>query len=470
MTDLAPQTPPHDIDAERAVLGGIMLTADALSVVESIVTADDFYHPAHAIIYDAARAVAIRQEPIDVVTLAAELRLRDRINAVGGAQYLGDLLDTTATTAHIERHARIVADLAQVRRLIHATAEINAKGYTPGDVTEYLDASAARVTELCQRQGTGEPVWLERGLTEAFERIEQTAARGASITGASTGYADLDALLAGLHPGEFTIIAARPAMGKTSLALNLAPVVARETGKPALIFSLEMPRIELVNRMLCAEARVDQARLRTNLLGADDMQALTDAAQRLFAIRVAIDAGDASLYDIRAKARRMKQKHGLACVIVDYLQLMRGTGDSREQEIAGISRGLKLLATELDVPVIALSQLNRAPEMRPGKDRRPQLSDLRESGAIEQDADNVLFIYRDEMYNRDSEDKGVAEIIIAKQRNGPTGIVRLRWLQELTRFENFAEDDERRARPIHKPSRGSKAMERFAASRNGGAS
>jgi replicative DNA helicase len=438
--------PPHDLDAEKAVLGGVLLDNSALDTVEAIVTPPDFYHPSHAVIFESVQSLKSRGEPVDVVTLAAELRARERLNTVGGAQYLGELTDTIPTIAHIEQHARIVADLAQVRRMIAAAHEITARGYGDrGSADGFLDFAAARVFEIAQKRSKSSLIELHQAIQEAFERIEKTLERGARITGTETGFRDLDTLTAGMHPGQLIIIAARPAMGKTSLVLNLTTHAAITSQKPVLFFSLEMPRVELANRMMCAEARVDQARLRSNMLTQDDMTALTAAASKLFQLPVYIDdSGDLTLLELRAKSRRIKAEKDVSLIVIDYLQLMKASRegmDSREREISEISRGLKSLAKELEVPIIALSQLNRSPETRSGKDKRPQLSDLRESGAIEQDADVVMFIYRDEVYNKDTEDRGIAELIIAKQRNGPTDTVRLRFVRELTKFENLAEDE-----------------------------
>jgi replicative DNA helicase len=438
--------PPHDLEAERAVLGGVLLDNAALATVGAIVAASDFYHPSHAVIFESIQALGARNEPVDVVTLTAELRARERLNTVGGVQYLGELTDTVPTIAHIENHARIVADLAQVRRMIATAHEIVARGFGErGSADAFLDFAASKVFEIAQKRSKSTLIPLEQAIQEAFERIEKTLERGARITGIETGFRDLDTLTAGMSPGQLIIIAARPAMGKTSFVLNITAHAARTTRKPVLFFSLEMPRIELANRLMCADAGVDQARLRSNMLTQDDMMALTDAASKLFNLPIYIDdSGDLTLLELRAKARRMKNERDLALIIIDYLQLMKASREgmeSREREISEISRGLKSLAKELEVPIVALSQLNRSPETRSGKDKRPQLSDLRESGAIEQDADNVMFIYRDEVYNKDTEDRGIAEIIVAKQRNGPTDTVRLRFIRELTKFENLAEDE-----------------------------
>jgi replicative DNA helicase len=440
------KVPPNDLEAERAVLGSILLDNVALSNVEGILAASDFYHPAHGVIYEAIVSIAGRREPVDVVTLAAELRSRERLNTVGGAQYLGELTDTIPTVAHAESHARIVADLAGVRRMIEVAHEIIGRGYGErGNAESFLDYAASKVFEVAQKRAKSTLIPLDQVILEAFERLEHSLNHGARTSGTETGFRDLDNLTAGMHGGPLIIIAARPAMGKTSLVLNLATNAVVSTMKPVLVFSLEMPRVELANRLMCAEARVDQSRLRSNLLTQDEVTALTSAANKLHSLPMYIDdSGDLTLLELRSKARRIKNERDMSLIIIDYLQLMKASRDkmeSREREISEISRGLKSLAKELDVPIIALSQLNRACETRPGKDKRPMLADLRESGAIEQDADVVMFIYRDEVYNRDTEDKGIAELIIAKQRNGPTDTVRLRFIRELTKFENLALDD-----------------------------
>jgi len=440
------KVPPNDLEAERAVLGSILLDNVALANVEGTLAASDFYHPAHGVIYEAIVSIAGRREPVDVVTLAAELRSRERLNTVGGAQYLGELTDTIPTVAHAESHARIVADLAGVRRMIEVAHEIIGRGYGErGNAESFLDYAASKVFEVAQKRAKSTLIPLDQVILEAFERLEHSLNHGARTSGTETGFRDLDNLTAGMHGGQLIIIAARPAMGKTSLVLNLATNAVVSTMKPVLVFSLEMPRVELANRLMCAEARVDQSRLRSNLLTQDEVTALTSAANKLHSLPMYIDdSGDLTLLELRSKARRIKNERDMSLIIIDYLQLMKASRDkmeSREREISEISRGLKSLAKELDVPIIALSQLNRACETRPGKDKRPMLADLRESGAIEQDADVVMFIYRDEVYNRDTEDKGIAELIIAKQRNGPTDTVRLRFIRELTKFENLALDD-----------------------------
>ncbi len=435
--------PPQDIEAEKAVLGAVLLDNVSFSVVSSAVIASDFYHPAHAVIFDCMLVLNGRGEPIDIVTLSAELRSRERLNTVGGMQYLGELTDTTPSIANVENHARIVADLAQVRRMIGVAHEIVSRGYGErGTADAFLDTAAAQVFAVAQKRSKSTVIPLEVAVQEAFERIEKSLERGARITGTESGFRELDEMTSGMHPGQLIIVAARPAMGKTSYVMCLASNAAKTSGKPVLFFSLEMPRVELANRLLCGEANVDQSLLRSNMLTEDQMTALTSAASRIYNLPIYIDdSGDLTLMDLRAKARRMKAERDLGLIVIDYLQLMKASRevmDSREREISEISRGLKQLAKELEIPIIALSQLNRAVENR--QDKRPQLSDLRESGAIEQDADMVMFIYRDEIYNKDTEDKGIAEIIIGKQRNGPTGTARLRFIRELTKFTNLEED------------------------------
>jgi replicative DNA helicase len=435
--------PPHDIEAEKAVLGAVLLDNAVFSTASATVIASDFYHPAHAVIFECMLALNARGEPIDVVTLSAELRNRERLNAVGGMQYLGELTETTPTVANAENHGRIVADLAQVRRMIGVAHEIVSRGYGErGAADSFLDYAAAQVFAVAQKRSKSTLIPLETAVQEAFERIEKTMERGARISGTESGFRDLDEMTSGMHPGQMIVIAARPAMGKTSFVLCLTANAAKSSGKPVLFFSLEMPRVELANRLLCAEANVDQSLLRSNMMTEDQMTALTNAASRIYNLPIYIDdSGELTLMDLRAKARRMKAERDLSLIVIDYLQLMKASRegmDSREREISEISRGLKQLAKECGVPIIALSQLNRAVENR--TDKRPQLSDLRESGAIEQDADMVMFIYRDEIYNKDTEDKGIAEIIIGKQRNGPTGTARLRFIGSLTKFTNLDTD------------------------------
>jgi replicative DNA helicase len=340
------KVPPNDLEAERAVLGSILLDNVALSNVEGILAAADFYHPAHGVIYEAVVAIAGRREPVDVVTLAAELRSRERLNTVGGAQYLGELTDTIPTVAHAESHARIVADLAGVRRMIEVAHEIIGRGYGErGNAESFLDYAASKVFEVAQKRAKSTLIPLDQVILEAFERLEHSLNHGARTSGTETGFRDLDNLTAGMHGGQLIIIAARPAMGKTSLVFNLATNAVVSTMKPVLFFSLEMPRVELANRLMCAEARVDQSRLRSNLLTQDEVTALTAAANKLHSLPIYIDdSGDLTLLELRSKARRIKNDRDMSLIIIDYLQLMKASRDkmeSREREISEISRGLK---------------------------------------------------------------------------------------------------------------------------------
>jgi replicative DNA helicase len=449
--------PRRDLEAEQAVLGGILLAPHTVAAVSAILSPADFYHPAHEVIFEAILALDRRHEPIDVLTVSNELISIRRINTVGGRQYLGELTDSVPTVAHIEQHAQIVADNAALRRLrrgcVSTIGKIDDHGNTREAVFDHGAREYLRATEM---RSIAEPVSILDAMEESLEKIIATLDRGSRVTGRSTGFHDLDANLAGLHPGQLIILAARPAMGKSALALNFAHAVAAGTrerpGAPVLFVSIEMKRVELANRLLCAVTRVDAERVRTNSLTQEDMNAWTSGMQQLGQLPLwIVDSDSATLEGLKATARRFRAKRGqrrapaeepeIGLIVVDYLQLMRGSEQSREQQISNISRGLKELAGEMNCPIVALSQLNRDLEKRPGKDRRPQLSDLRESGAIEQDADVVLFVYRDEVYHRDTDDRGIAEVITAKQRNGPTATTRLRWVGAITKFENMSERD-----------------------------
>ncbi|HTN85558.1 MAG TPA: replicative DNA helicase [Sorangium sp.] len=473
---VAGRVPPHDLDAEAAVLSAIMLHRDALDRVLEILKAEHFYSEANSRIYEGAQELATAGTPIDIVSVASWLRDRERLAQVGGAAYLAQLADATPAVAHVAAHARVVYEKWRVRQLIATCQRVAAEGYGDvGVVQEFIDGAEQAVYQLARTpQGTStQPI--AQVLKAAFEQITAAAERGDRITGISTGYEKLDAKTAGLHDGDLSIIAARPGMGKTSFVLNLAVNVAsprtvsspgpdqaghgierHEPGFGAAIFSLEMPREQLATRMVCCEGRVDLGRLRQGFLQPDDWRRLTEAASFLSTLPIWVDDTPAiTLLELRAKVRRIQAEYDrppsdghsgrrVGLVVIDYLQLMKGRDgvSSREQEISEISRGLKQLAKELKVAVIALSQLNRAVETRTTKDKRPQLSDLRESGAIEQDADNIMFIYRDEYYNPETTNhKGIAEIIVAKQRNGPTGKVLTRFTASCTRFDNLAPGD-----------------------------
>ena len=474
---IAGRVPPHDLDAEAAVLSAIMLKRDSLDQVAEILKPEHFYSEANGRIYEGAVALALAGQPIDSVQIASWLRDREKLAQIGGIAYLAQIVDATPAVAHVGAHARTVREKWRLRRLISECQRISAEGYGDvGQVQDFIDGAEQSVYQLARTAEANSAQPIHVVLRAAFEQINKAAERGDRITGISTGYAKLDEKTAGLHDGDLTIIAARPGMGKTSFVLNLAVNVAAprtisapgpqdqgygkggdhtEPGFGVAVFSLEMPREQLATRMVCSEGRVDVGKLRGGHLTPEDWRRLTEAASLLSVLPIWLDDTPAiGLLELRAKCRRMQAEYNRAAtpehpeqriglVVIDYLQLMSGRqgAASREQEISEISRGLKQLAKELRVPVIALSQLNRAVETRPGKDKRPQLSDLRESGAIEQDADMIVFIYRDEYYNQDSEQKGIAELIIAKQRNGPTGKVFTRFTASCTRFDTLQPGD-----------------------------
>jgi replicative DNA helicase len=447
-TTLNPRLAPQDIEAERSVLGGVLLTNDALFDVLEIVKPEDFYRQPHRQIFIAMQELSMRNEPIDVITLGDALRKAGQLEAVGGPAYIASLDATVPATANLARYAKIVRDKALARRLIEAAHGIAREGYEQiGDVDDLLDSAEQQIFDVTEKKETANLAPLGVSVKRVFANLEQLYEQQTDITGIPTGFDMLNRMTAGLQRGDLIIVAGRPSMGKTSLVMNIAGHVSIEKGMPVAVFSLEMSSDSLTTRLFQSEARVDGQRLRTGKLLDSDWPKLARAADRLFRAPMYIDdSAGLSALEMRAKCRRLKAKHqDLGLVVVDYLQLMKGKsgGDSREQEISDISRGLKALAKELAVPVIALSQLNRSLERR--EDKRPQMSDLRESGALEQDADLICFIYRDEVYNKESADKGIAEIIIGKQRNGPTGTVRVAFLRDFTRFENLAEDQSFRA-------------------------
>lgn len=438
------RVPPHSLEAERAVLGGILLENNALNTVTQILKPEDFYSRANALVFEAMMELFRKQAPADTITVRAWLVDRGALQKAGGDDHLLSLTNTIPTIANIEDHAKIVREKAIVRRLITACHEIAATGYGDyGETIQYIDEAEKRVFEIGKEQGGLPYEHIKDVVLRTFEQLHAAAQRKEAIQGLPTGFDKLDAMTAGLKGGELIIVAGRPGMGKTALGLNVALFAcqARQTG--VAVFSLEMRKEELARRLLCSEARVDGGRLRTGMLSREDWTHLATAAGPLSELPLYIDdTAGLSIMQLRGKARRLKSEHGLGLIVVDYLQLMTAGRrvDNREQEISEISRSLKGLAKELDVPVVALSQLNRGVETRPGKDKRPQLSDLRESGAIEQDADVILFVYRPEVYAKDEERaplRGLAELIIGKQRSGPTGIVKCRFFHEFTRFENL---------------------------------
>jgi len=434
------RVPPHSLEAEVSVLGSCLISKDAVVVALDLLKADDFYRNAHHVVFEAVHALATANEPVDAVTVTEWLARHSRLDEVGGAAALYDLTDQVPTAANAAYYARIVRDRALLRRLIDAGARVTQLGYEPtDDALQTVDRAESIVYELAQTGNSADFTPLNELLTESFERRELLSKERSEVTGLATGFDDLDRLTAGLQRQNLVIIAARPSMGKSGLALGIAEYVAIDTRKPVLLFSLEMSKTELVNRMLSSQARVDSGRLRTGRLDDQHWRALGEALGRMSDAPLYIDdTPSITMLEIRAKARRLKQRAGLDLVIVDYLQLMSSSkrSDNRVQEVAEMSRGLKMLAKELDVPVVALSQLSRQPEAR--TDKRPMLSDLRESASIEQDADIVGFIYRDEVYDADSPDKGTAELIIAKHRNGAVGKVQLAFLAHFAKFANLS--------------------------------
>jgi replicative DNA helicase len=440
--------PPHNAEAERSVLGAILLNNESIHrVLEIGLEGRDFYRDAHRKIYEVALSLAERGEPVDLVTMTTVLRDRGWFESIGGTATLTSLFDDTFAVGNVMYYARIVRDKAVVRRMIQTTAEIAAEAYDGVEDTEaFLDEAERRVFSISDSKLTKSFSSMQEILVENMHSIEELAQKRADVIGLSTGFHDFDRLTSGLRPGQLVIIAARPAMGKTSLFLSIAQNIAMSGKGVVSIFSLEMSKEELGFRFLSGMTRIESKKLKVGRLADRDWPRLAQAADQLSKSKIFIDdSGDLTVLDIRSRCRRLLSvEKRLDMIVVDYLQLMKGSkaaskGDgSREREISEISRNLKTLGKELKVPIIALSQLNRGVESRPNK--RPMLSDLRESGAIEQDADMVCFIYRDEVYNKDSEDKGIAELIVAKHRAGETDTIRLAWLPEYTLFANLARD------------------------------
>lgn len=445
--------PPQNLEAEQSILGGMLIEPSAVSRVFEFVESDDFYRDAHRVVFEAIIALFQKNEPIDLITVTNQLKNSNQLEAVGGASYLASLVDRVPTAANITYYGKIVHEKAILRRLIEGATEIVEKGYADGgDVDASLDRAEQMIFEIAQRKIKQSFFAVKDIVKKSFETIEKLFERKEMVTGVPTGYHDLDKITAGMQPSDLIIVAGRPSMGKTAFALNMVAHAAMEAGTPCAVFSLEMSKEQLVQRLLCCEAKVDASKLRGGFLSESDWPRLTRAAGSLSEAPIYIDDTPAiNVLEMRAKTRRLQRDRGLGMVVVDYLQLMRGLGsiESREREISEISRSLKALAKELHVPVIALSQLNRGVELR--TDKRPQLADLRESGSIEQDADIVMFVYRDEVYNRESPDRGTAEIIIGKQRNGPIGAVKLAFLNQYTRFENLARPMDEMPQPIDVP-------------------
>jgi replicative DNA helicase len=433
------RTLPHNAEAERTVLGAVLVDNAAFNSAAEILSREDFFRESHRRIFDAMASLAERSEPIDLVTLKDELSRSAALEAVGGAAYLASLVDGVPRLPNVEQWSRIIKERAVIRNLIHASNRIVQSCFEGGeDAAEILDRAEKAIFDLAERRIRQGFVGIREVVKGSFRTIDQLSQSQELVTGVPTGFVDLDEKTTGLQKGDLIIIAARPAMGKTSLSLNIAQHASKTTGDSVGIFSLEMSKEQLVLRMLCSDARVDAHRLRTGNLQEKDWARLAKAYAELSACKIFIDdSATLTPLEMRAKCRRLKAEHGLGLVIVDYLQLvsMSGRVENRQQEISAISRSLKGLSKELETPVVALSQLSRAPEAR--TEKRPQLSDLRESGAIEQDADVVMFIYREEEYKPSEENRGIAEVIIGKQRNGPTGTIKLAFIKEFTRFENL---------------------------------
>jgi len=438
--------PPHSLEAEQSILGGLLLDNDAADRIGDLISEDDFYSDAHRVIYRHVLALAADGKPVDVVTLSEALGQVQKLDYVGGLAYLGALVANVPSSANIRHYAQIVRERSILRQLAATAGEIAESAFNPlgRNARMVLDEAEAKVLHIAEQGSRGQRTFqeLKHLLVSAVDRIETLYNRDnpSDVTGVATGFADLDKETAGLQPGDLVIVAGRPSMGKTALALNIGEHVAIDLKLPVVVFSMEMGASQLAMRMIGSVGRLDQHKLRTGRLAADDWERLSTALGRLSEAPMLIDETPAlNAIEVRSRARRLQKQYGqLGLVIVDYIQLMQAqsAGENRATEISEISRSLKALAKELKVPVVALSQLNRSLEQRPNK--RPVMSDLRESGAIEQDADVILFIYRDEVYNEDTPDKGTAEIIIGKQRNGPIGTVRLTFLGEHTRFENMA--------------------------------
>ncbi|HUS62486.1 MAG TPA: replicative DNA helicase [Acidimicrobiales bacterium] len=434
------RVPPNNLEAEESLLGAMLLSREAVTAAVERVGADDFYKPAHGHVYEAITSLFSQGEPIDPVTVAEELRRAGLLDAIGGQATLVSLQAGTPATTSAGRYARIVEEHALLRRLIGAAGEIAEMGYAlPDDVTATLDLAETMVFQLTERRSTDTTKALRELLDGTLDRLDALYAKGASITGTPTGFTDLDDNLSGLQDSALIIVGARPSIGKTAFALNIAANAAMKANVPTLIFSLEMGHQELAQRLLCAEAKIDAKKVRNGRLSDLDWEKIHANLGPLAEAPIYIDDNPhLTVMDIRAKARRIKSRHGLGLIIVDYIQLMsgRGNAENRQVEVSEMSRGLKILARELQVPVVALSQLSRGLEAR--ADKRPMLSDLRESGSLEQDADVVMFLYRDEVYNAESPDRGTAEVIVAKHRNGPTGKIQLAFREQFTRFDNMA--------------------------------
>ncbi len=432
--------PPNDIEAEQAVIGSMLTDKEAVAAAIEVLKPEDFYRDDNRIIYEAILSLYSRSEPIDIITLKSELSSMGKFEAVGGLEYIAELPDKVPTTANVEQYIKIVEEKSVLRNLIKTANEIITLGYDQTqEVDGIIDNAEKKIFEVMQRKNQKGYTPIKDILVETFTELEQLYNQKQRVTGVPTGFTDLDFRTAGLHNSDLILVAARPAMGKSAFALNIATNAAVKAHIPVVIFSLEMSKEQMTSRILCSEAMVDSNKVRTGKIDDEEWAKLAAASGELSEANIYIDdTPGISIMEIRAKCRKMKLEKNIGLVVIDYLQLVQGSGkrgSSREQEIAEISRSLKILAKEINVPVIALSQLSRAPEQRP--DHRPMLSDLRESGSIEQDADIVMFLYRDDYYNENSEKKNIAEVILAKHRSGSTGTVELLWLGNYTKFANI---------------------------------
>ena len=434
------KVPPHDLEAEQAIIGSMLTDKDAVIAAVEVLQEQDFYREDNKIIYSAILNLYNRAEPIDIITLKSELKSMGKFEAVGGLEYIVQLPDKVPTTSNVEQYIKIVEEKSMLRALIKTADELITLGYDPTqEVEQVIDTAEKKIFQVMQKKNQKGYSSIKDILVDTFTQLEQLYNQKESITGVPTGFVDLDYRTSGLHNSDLILVAARPAMGKSAFALNIATNAAVRAKVPVAIFSLEMSKEQMTNRILCSEAMVDSAKVRTGKIDDDEWAKLAATSGELSEAGIYIDdTPGISIMEIRAKCRKMKLEKNIGLVVIDYLQLVQGSnkkGGSREQEIAEISRSLKILAKEIDVPVIALSQLSRAPEQR--IDHRPMLSDLRESGSIEQDADIVMFLYRDDYYNEDTEKKNIAEVIIAKHRSGATGTVELLWLANYTKFANI---------------------------------
>lgn len=432
---------PHSIEAEQSVIGSMLMDRDAIIAASEIVTAGDFYQHQYGVMFEAMLELFNENLPVDLITLQNRLKEKDVPPEVSSLEFVRDIITTVPTSANVKSYAKIVRDKAVLRRLIKINEDIANTCYAGKEPLENILASTEKtIFDLLQNRNSGDFVPIRQVAMNVLEKIEEASKNQGTVTGIPTGFIDLDYKTSGLQPSDFVLIAARPSMGKTAFVLNLVDHIAVKKGLPAMVFSLEMSKEQLVNRMLAMESNVDSQKLRTGTLSDSDWDAVVEGIGVIGNSKLIIDdTPGISIMELRSRCRKMKLEYGLSIVIIDYLQLMSGSGkggDNRQQEISEISRSLKALARELSAPVIALSQLSRACETR--QDHRPMLSDLRESGAIEQDADVVMFLYRDDYYNKDTDMPNIAEVIIAKQRNGPIGTVNLVWRPEYTKFANMA--------------------------------